>query len=312
MCKGNYVYSVKEKMSCSLPESRDWQGSFPVKSVTSRFLSKRCGQEELDSVLGENIIIFTHCHASFFSKTAIASSGRRAESESRRRHGRVVSAKRVFRSRRFGSGQVRDAAASATRGTVGQRSCPSLWLFPAFVLSGTSRFRRGGLGRFTASQTRTTRRPQVDSRSNGFRQPDPGTGSVLVLGRDRQAHSAAVSDFHSPAQYRSPVEPSKKTQLSVGEPMDRGQHAELSTAYEQLRNQVLGENGKPPRGPGLAVFLERGMKAWIDAYRQWSAITAASRTARSPLSTSLLAPVQNDVIVLLTGMLLARTVQEGR
>jgi hypothetical protein len=54
------------------------------------------------------------------------------------------------------------------------------------------------------------------------------------------------------------------------------------------------------------------MKAWIDAYRQWSAITAASRTARSPLSTSLLAPVQNDVIVLLTGMLLARTVQEGR
>lgn len=94
--------------------------------------------------------------------------------------------------------------------------------------------------------------------------------------------------------------------------MDRGLPAELSTAYEQLRNQVLGGTGTPPRGPGLAVFLERGMKAWIDAYRQWSALTVASRTARSPLSTSLLAPVQNDVIVLLTGMLLARTVREGR
>jgi hypothetical protein len=94
--------------------------------------------------------------------------------------------------------------------------------------------------------------------------------------------------------------------------MDRGLHAELSTAYEQLRNQVLGGNEKPPRGPGLAVFLERGMKAWIDAYRQWSALTAANRTARSPLSTSLVAPVRNDVIVLLTGMLLARTVREGR
>jgi hypothetical protein len=66
------------------------------------------------------------------------------------------------------------------------------------------------------------------------------------------------------------------------------------------------------RGPGLAVFLERGMKAWIVAYRQWSTLTGASKTARSPLSTTLRAPVQNDVIVLLTGMLLERTVQEGR
>ena len=108
------------------------------------------------------------------------------------------------------------------------------------------------------------------------------------------------------------MEPSKKTQLSVDEPRDGDQHAELSTAYEQLRSLVLGVNGKPLRGPGLAVFLERGMKAWIDAYCRWSALSAASQTARSPRSTPLRAPVQNDVIVLLTGMLLERTVQEGR
>jgi hypothetical protein len=83
-------------------------------------------------------------------------------------------------------------------------------------------------------------------------------------------------------------------------------------AYEQLRGLILGVTGKPPRGPGLAVFLERGMKGWIDAYRDWSALTAASKTARSPLSTTLRAPVQNDVVVLLTGMLLERTVQEER
>jgi hypothetical protein len=106
--------------------------------------------------------------------------------------------------------------------------------------------------------------------------------------------------------------PSKKTQLSVDKAADCGQHAELSMAYEQLRRQVLGVNGTPPRGPGLAVFLERGMKAWIDAYRQWSALTAASRTGPSPLSTSLRAPVESDVVVLLIGMLLERTVQEGR
>jgi hypothetical protein len=108
------------------------------------------------------------------------------------------------------------------------------------------------------------------------------------------------------------VEPSKKTHLSADETSDRSQHTELSTAYEQLRSQILGVNGKPPRGPGLAIFLERGMKAWIDAYRHWSALTAANQTARPPLTIALRAPVQNDVITLLTGMLLERAVQEGR
>jgi len=108
------------------------------------------------------------------------------------------------------------------------------------------------------------------------------------------------------------VEPSKKTQLSVKESTEGGWHGELSTAYEQLRSQVLGVNGRPPRGPGLAVFLERGMKTWIDAYRQWSAHSATSKTVRSPRSTTLCKPVENELIVLLTGMLMERTVQEGR
>ncbi|HTF63744.1 MAG TPA: hypothetical protein VK638_13710 [Edaphobacter sp.] len=98
----------------------------------------------------------------------------------------------------------------------------------------------------------------------------------------------------------------------MNESTERGRHEELSTAYEQLRSQVLGINGNPPRGPGLAFFLERGMKAWIDAYRQWSALTATSTTARSPRSTTLCTPVKTEVIVLLTGMLMERTVQEGR
>ena len=312
MCKGNYVRHVKGKMFFGLPKDMELQSVPCFYVFTDHGTPESSIRKELDLFSREDVIIVTQRHASFFPKTATASPGRRAQPQSRRRHRRVISAKRVFRSRRFCADQVRDVAASATRGTARERSCSILWLFPAFVLSGTSRFPRGWLGRITASQTRTTRRPQVNSRSDGSRQSGPGTGYVLVLGGDRQAHSGAVSDFHSPAQYRSSVEPSKKTQLSVDEATDCGQHAELSTAYEQLRGQVLGVYGKPPRGPGLAVFLERGMKAWIVAYRQWSALTAASKTARSPLSTTLRAPVQNDVIVLLTGMLLERTVQEGR
>jgi hypothetical protein len=310
MCKANYAHSVKGKMFLCAPPGADFRSIIHLYSFYLGTQSTRFEQKGLDSTPYKNIIVLTD--VSFSTKTAAASSGRRAEPQSRRCHGRVVSAERVFRSCRFGAGQVRNAAASATRGTAGERSCPGLWLFPAFVLSGTSRFRRGGLGWFTSPQTRTKGWPQVDRRSDGFRQPDAGTGYVLILGRNRQAHSGAVSDFHSSAQYRSPVEPSKKTHLNVVEASDRSQRAELSSAYEQLRSQVLGVNGKPPRGPGLAVFLGRGMKAWIDAYRQWSACTATSKTARSPRSTTLCTPVENEVIVLLTGMLLERTVQEGR
>jgi hypothetical protein len=312
MCKGNYALSVKEKMSCGVSTGKDCKRRFSLSLFTACNTPEACAEKGLDEFPFENIIIFTHRRATLSSKTATASPGRGAEPESRRRHERTISAERVLRSRRFGSGQVRDAAPGGTRGTAGERSCPSLWLFQAFVLSGTSRFRRGRLGGVAASQTRTTRRTQVDRRSDGFRHPHPRTGCFLVLGTDRQAHSATVSNFHSSAQYRSPVEPSKKTQLSVNESTERGRHEELSTAYEQLRSQVLGINGNPPRGPGLAVFLERGMKAWIDAYRQWSALTATSTTARSPRSTTLCTPVKTEVIVLLTGMLMERTVQEGR
>ena len=312
MCKGNYAFSVKEKMFCDMAADKSFKGGAPPVVFTDCNTLEARAEIGLDDFLCKNIIIFTHRRAPLSSKTATASPGRGAEPESRRRLERTISAERVLRSRRFSSGQVRDATASGTRGTAGERSCPSLWLFQAFVLSGTSRFRRGGRGGVAAAQTRTTRRTQVDRRGDGFRHPDPRAGCLLVLGTDRQAHSATVSNFRSSAQYRSPVEPSKKKQLSVKESTERDWHGELSTAYEQLRSQVLGVNGRPPRGPGLAVFLERGMKAWIDAYRQWSALSATSKTARSPRSTTLCTPVENEMIVLLTGMLMERTVQEGR
>jgi hypothetical protein len=309
MCKGNDALGVKEKMF-------RWIRLDEIMALSNLF--NACNQREtraekrLDGFLYENIIILTRRRGPLCSKTATASPGGGAEPEGRRRHERTISAERVLRSRRFDSGQVRDAAPSGTGGTAGERSCSILWLFQAFVLSCTSRFRRGGLGGVAATKTRTTRRTQVDRRSDGFRHPDPRTGCLLVLGTDRRAHSETVSNFHSSTQYRSPVEPSKKTQLSVNQSTERGRHEELSTAYEQLRSQVLGINGNPPRGPGLAVFLERGMKGWIDAYRQWSALTATSKTARSPRSTTLCKPVENEVIILLTGMLMERTVQEGR
>ena len=312
MCKGNYALTVKEKMCCNVPVDSAFESGIELMLLSACITPHVGAGKWLDDVLVGDIIILTYRRAPILQKTTAASPGRGAEPEGRRGHEQTISAKRVLRPCRFDSGQVRDATASRTGEAVGERSCPNLWLFQAFVLSGTSRFRRGGLGRAAAAQTRTTRRTQVDHRSDGFRYPDSRAGWVLGLGADRQAHSTTVFYFHSSTQHRSPVEPSKKTQLSVHEPTERSRHEELSTAYEQLRSQVLGVNGKPPRGPGLSVLLERGMKAWIDAYRQWSALTPTSKTARSLRSTTLSMPIENEVIVLLTGMLMERAVQEGR
>ena len=59
----------------------------------------------------------------------------------------------------------------------------------------------------------------------------------------------------------------------MDEPTDGDQHAELSTAYEQLRSQVLGVNGKPPRRPGTGRLsgarhegVDRGLSPVVSAH----------------------------------------------
>ena len=106
------------------------------------------------------------------------------------------------------------------------------------------------------------------------------------------------------------MEPSKKVSVNAATYRERSHHSELTAAYEQLRCHVFGVSVSPPRGPGLAVFLERGMKAWIEAYHQWSERPPVSRKA--PSSTPSRAPAPNEVVVLLTSLLLARSAQEER
>jgi hypothetical protein len=106
------------------------------------------------------------------------------------------------------------------------------------------------------------------------------------------------------------VEPSKKIPVNATTPQERSQNSELTAAYEQLRCQVLGIPSSPPRGPGLAIFLERGMKAWIETYQQWAESTPVSRKAPGSAPSRL--PAQNEVVALLTSLLLARTAQEER
>jgi hypothetical protein len=80
----------------------------------------------------------------------------------------------------------------------------------------------------------------------------------------------------------------------------------LIAAYEELRRQLL--NGQ--RGPGLALFMRRGMREWMNACSLCVAqsptkeFTAASDEAVLPQGA------RTEIVLILAGMLLLRGGQE--
>ena len=95
-------------------------------------------------------------------------------------------------------------------------------------------------------------------------------------------------------------------------PLDRGSVLEQ---YEALRLQALEGNGRGTCGHGLALFLSRGMSAWI------SALSALARPPSLPRCemegpvvalTELPLMTRSDLTVLLAGMILACHEEVGR
>src|SRR3972149_7221106 len=79
-----------------------------------------------------------------------------------------VHRRRVLRSPRPGPGQVRDAAAGASRGKDGGQSLLELRLFSALVLSSASGFRAGRSRWADAEKTRSPFGAQVDRGGHGL------------------------------------------------------------------------------------------------------------------------------------------------
>jgi hypothetical protein len=74
----------------------------------------------------------------------------------------------------------------------------------------------------------------------------------------------------------------------------------LIAAYEELRRQLLNRQ----RGPGLALFMRRGMREWMNA---WSSCVAPSPTKECtavPDEAILPQGARTEVVLILAGMLL--------
>jgi hypothetical protein len=75
----------------------------------------------------------------------------------------------------------------------------------------------------------------------------------------------------------------------------------LIAHYEELRRQALGRFGA--QAQGLALFMRRGMSAWMQA---WSQCGAPPPSSAQPPQTHEICPVQlhADVATLLASMVL--------
>jgi hypothetical protein len=84
------------------------------------------------------------------------------------------------------------------------------------------------------------------------------------------------------------------------------------TAYETLRQQVVGAFDGEPRGPGLALLLRQGMRAWMKGWARWCS-TSASEGHVSPTRSWTRAEVRHaDLVVVLASMVRPRLVREER
>ena len=85
--------------------------------------------------------------------------------------------------------------------------------------------------------------------------------------------------------------------------------------YEALRREATSTDVATGRGHGLALFLARGMRAWLDALSALVAPTAPAAHARTespPDRLPVVAPsIRADLTAVLAGMVLACTREKG-
>ncbi len=81
--------------------------------------------------------------------------------------------------------------------------------------------------------------------------------------------------------------------------------AYLFEQYETLRKEALGSTGR--RGHGLALFLSRGMKAWLEALAVFIPIVSPEVWKQSASQNKLDLPpaVRPDLTLVLADMVLA-------
>jgi len=116
-----------------------------------------------------------------------------------------------------------------------------------------------------------------------------------------RAGAAQLPRKSAPPQYRAAASAGKKTPISLlPDPAAPLEKDGLIAAYEELRRQVM--NGQ--RGPGLALFMRRGMREWMNACSLCLAPSPTKEFTAAPDEAVLPQGTRTEVVLILAGMLL--------
>jgi len=79
---------------------------------------------------------------------------------------------------------------------------------------------------------------------------------------------------------------------------------DLVTHYEQLRRDATDMSRRGREGLGLALFLRRGMAAWMQSWSQCTSEAAASAQSSPATTTPIPVDFRAQVATLLAGIIL--------
>jgi hypothetical protein len=291
------------------------------KSAYLSILSRYSQQKTLDKIFEVVIIIFTVCQKLKRDEDESATSEkqpRQAENPTAMRNLQpasarcdpsIVSEQRVLRCPRLGPGEVRDAATGPCGQAAGFPNGQGIWFLTAIVLPSRIHFRAKRLVRIASREAWSEKRSQAHSGSNEIRSPTAGRAAVAEFRSAGGSSETELQPSGASPQHRAAASAGKKTPVSMPSPSTPASSDEdqLVAAYEELRRQFV--NGQ--RGPGLALFIRRGMRELMNICSICAAPPPTEVLAEADGDAVLSQGVRTEVVLILAGMLM-HSCQEAR
>lgn len=315
MCKGNNAATVK---TISPHNNR---GTLPGREEVCRnnqlFSAVwRTGRVDISSTIG--IIMFTQIPTlTPGNANAEAIVQRRLQARSAAPAGnpqpapadrdrRTIPQPGVFRRPRFSSGQIRDVAPGRERWTFHLGGSRGVWILTPIVLSGPVCFSGGRTGGPSATEARTQESSQAYTGDHGIPSRGASAGSFTANFATSHLSPGEIPCGRSSAKYRAWTGAQSKKTTRAGISPDSRQ--ELIDDYELLRNHILSHAAGRNPTPGLVLFLDQGMAAWMRARsycRKTHPETPPPLSASPPCSLD----VRGEVASILAAIILNRQLE---
>jgi len=221
----------------------------------------------------------------------------------------TVSGQRVLRCPRLGPGEVRDAATGPCGQAVRLTNGQGVWFLTAVVLPSRIHFRAKRLVRIASREAWSEKRPQAHSGSDEIRSRAAGCAAVTEFRSASGSSETKLQPAGASPQHRAAASAGKKTPVGMQSPYTAAPPDQdgLVAAYEELRGQFL--NGQ--RGPGLTLFIRRGMRELMNTYSICAAPPPTEVLAIADGDAVLSQGVRTEVVLILAGMLM-HNCQEAR